>query len=163
LVGTFRRRHSTVRPDEQLRVDDDPVGFEIFGSVVASIGLTLAYEAWRTRHFHADTARTARRCDLTRQPELQGQVRSSDGHLVTTVRPRHRRRSLVQRSWGMSRDVSAWSRVPPEAPTLTPHAPSQKGWFWVRPQAQSAARVSRSGPSGVSRTRSPRTSSGSQG
>jgi hypothetical protein len=45
------------RPDEQLRVDDDPVGFEIFGSVVASIGLTHAYDAWRTRPFRADTAR----------------------------------------------------------------------------------------------------------
>jgi len=29
-------------------------------SVGASIGLTLAYEAWRTRPFRADTARTAR-------------------------------------------------------------------------------------------------------
>jgi hypothetical protein len=71
-----------------------------------------------------------------------------------------RRASLVLRSWG---DVSAWSRVPPEAPALTPHAPSQKGWFWVRPQTHSAARVSRGGPSGVSRTRSPRTSSGPPG
>jgi hypothetical protein len=65
-------RFDRARADEQLRANDDPVGFEIFGSVVASIGLTLAYEAWRTRPFRADTARIARRCDLTRQPELQG-------------------------------------------------------------------------------------------
>jgi hypothetical protein len=40
----LRRCDSTARTDEQLRANDDPVGFEIFGSVVASIGLTLAYE-----------------------------------------------------------------------------------------------------------------------
>jgi hypothetical protein len=54
-----------------MRADDDPVGFEILGSVVASMGLTLAYEAWRTP-VRADTARIARRCDLTQHPELQG-------------------------------------------------------------------------------------------
>jgi hypothetical protein len=48
------------RAEEQLRADDDPIGFEIFDSVVASIGLTLADEAWHTRPFRADTARTAR-------------------------------------------------------------------------------------------------------
>jgi hypothetical protein len=38
-----------------MRADDDPAGFEILGSVVASIGLTLADEAWRTP-VRADTA-----------------------------------------------------------------------------------------------------------
>jgi hypothetical protein len=37
--------------DEELRANDNRVGFEIFGSVVASIGLSLAYEAWPTRRF----------------------------------------------------------------------------------------------------------------
>jgi hypothetical protein len=46
------------RADEELRADDDRVGFEIFGSVVASIGLAFVYEAWRMRPFRADTART---------------------------------------------------------------------------------------------------------
>ena len=59
--------------------------------------------------------------------------------------------------------VGAWSRALSARPPLTPQAPSQKGWFRVRPQAHSAARVSASGPSGVSRTRSPRTSSGPRG
>ena len=38
--------------------------------------------------------------------------------------------------------------APPNEPPLTPQAPSQKGWFRVRPQAHSAARVSASGPPG---------------
>jgi hypothetical protein len=59
------------RPDEQLRVDDDPVGCEIFGSVVASIGLTMpTTPGARARFAPTLHDHTAMRFD--RQPELQG-------------------------------------------------------------------------------------------